>query len=45
MVSKINVANGIQCRVVAENLPSFAEKAEPMLEDAYLYRIRKGAEV
>lgn len=45
VVSKINVATGIQCRIVAESLPSFAEKAEPMLEDAYLYRIGKGADL
>ena len=42
VVSKINTARGIQCRIVAEQLPSFAEKSEPTLEDAYLYRIGKG---
>lgn len=43
VVSKINVASGIQCRIVAEKLPDFADKTEPTLEDAYLYRIAKGA--
>lgn len=43
VVSKINIASGIQCRIVAKNLPVFAESVEPTLEDAYLYRIEKGA--
>lgn len=43
VVSKINIASGIQCRIVAKNLPAFAESVEPTLEDAYLYRIEKGA--
>ena len=43
VVSKVNTAHGIQCRVVARDLPAFAEKAEPTLEDAYLHRIGKGA--
>jgi ABC-type multidrug transport system ATPase subunit len=43
VVSKLNTADGIKCRIVAENLPNFAEKNEPNLEDAYLYRIMKGA--
>lgn len=45
IVSKINVSGGIQCRIVAEYLPDFAEKVEPTLEDAYIYRIEKGVEV
>ena len=44
VVSKVNTARGIQCRIVADELPVFAEKAEPTLEDAYLYRINKGAD-
>ena len=44
VVSKINIASGIQCRIVAKNLPVFAESVEPTLEDAYLYRIEKGAD-
>ncbi|MDP4092131.1 MAG: ATP-binding cassette domain-containing protein [Bacillota bacterium] len=42
VVSKVNTAKGIQCRVVAKHLPSFAEAVEPTLEDAYLYCIDKG---
>ncbi len=41
-VSKVNVSDGIRCRVVAETLPEFAEQVEPALEDAYLYCIHKG---
>lgn len=41
-VSKVNVSDGIRCRVVAETLPAFAEQVEPALEDAYLYCIHKG---
>ena len=40
-VSKVNVAEGIQCRVVADELPSFAKSVEPTLEDAYLYCISR----
>jgi ABC-2 type transport system ATP-binding protein len=43
IVSKINTARGIQCRIVAEALPAFAEGGEPTLEDAYLYCISEGA--
>ena len=43
IVSKMNTANGIQCRIIAESLPDFAAPAEPTLEDAYLYRIQRGA--
>lgn len=39
VVSKINVADGIQCRIVAKALPVFAQVSEPTLEDAYLYCI------
>ncbi len=41
VVSKVNVSEGIRCRIVAEDLPKFAESAEPTLEDAYLYCIHK----
>ena len=44
IVSKINIAKGIQCRIIADELPDFAEAAEPTLEDAYLYYIEKGAD-
>ncbi len=40
-VSKVNVADGIQCRIVGDKLPSFAKGVEPTLEDAYLYCIRR----
>ncbi len=43
VVSKINTADGIRCRIVAERLPGFVQVAEPTLEDAYLYCIHKGA--
>lgn len=42
VVSKVNTARGIQCRIVAEELPDYVDKAEPTLEDAYLFHIRKG---
>lgn len=41
VVSKVNVADGIRCRIVAETLPGFVENVEPTLEDAYLYCIHK----
>lgn len=44
VVSKMNMADGIQCRIVAEKLPDFAQTVEPSLEDAYIYCIEKGAE-
>lgn len=42
IVLKMNTANGIQCRIVGEKLPDFAQIVEPNLEDAYLYCIEKG---
>lgn len=42
VVSKINIADGIRCRIVAEQLPGFVQAVEPTLEDAYLYCIHKG---
>jgi len=42
VVSKVNTARGIQCRIVASELPDYVEKADPTLEDAYLYRIGRG---
>ncbi len=44
ITSRLNTARGVCCRIVAETLPPFAEPAEPTLEDAYLYRIGKGAD-
>ncbi|MCL2572373.1 MAG: ATP-binding cassette domain-containing protein [Defluviitaleaceae bacterium] len=45
VVSKVNTAKGIQCRIIANELPDFAEAAEPTLEDAYLYCTLKGGDV
>jgi ABC-2 type transport system ATP-binding protein len=45
IVSRVNTARGIQCRVVAHDLPDFAEGAEPTLEDAYLYAIMTGKDL
>ncbi len=42
ITSRINTAQGILCRAVAEKLPDFVEQAEPTLEDAYLYLISGG---
>ncbi len=39
VVSKVNTADGIRCRIVAKQLPAFAKNSEPTLEDAYLYCI------
>ena len=39
ITSRINTAQGIACRAVAEKLPDFVEQVEPTLEDAYLYLI------
>lgn len=41
VVSKVNTAEGIRCRIVAERLPVFAKVSEPTLEDAYLYCIHR----
>ncbi len=41
VVSKVNVSEGIRCRIVAEALPAVAANVEPTLEDAYLYCIHK----
>lgn len=41
ITSRVNTASGIVCRAVADILPSFAQKAEPSLEDAYFYLISR----
>lgn len=41
VTARINTARGISCRIVAEELPSFAAVVEPTLEDAYMYLIGK----
>jgi len=43
ITSRINTAQGVICRIVAETLPSFAKQAEPTLEDAYMYLIERGS--
>lgn len=43
MVSRIHVSDGIRCRIVAEQLPQYAQAVEPTLEDAYLYCIHHKA--
>lgn len=42
VTARVNTAQGILCRIVAENLPNFVKEVEPSLEDAYLYFIAKG---
>lgn len=39
ITSRVNTADGIACRAVAQALPSFAKTVEPSLEDAYMYLI------
>lgn len=43
IVSKVHTAEGIQCRIVAEQLPPYVQPDEPTLEDAYLYCIHSPA--
>ena len=43
ITSRVNTAQGIVCRAVAEDLPDFVEQVEPALEDAYLYLISREA--
>ncbi len=43
ITSRVNTAQGIVCRAVAEELPGFVERVEPALEDAYLYLISREA--
>ncbi len=44
VTARVNAAQGIFCRILADNLPHFAQPTEPTLEDAYLYLIAKEAE-
>lgn len=39
IISRVNTAEGVLCRGVAEFLPQEARSVEPTLEDAYLYLI------
>lgn len=43
ITARVNTAQGVRCRAVAEALPDFAAPCEPTLEDAYLYLIAQGA--
>lgn len=45
MVSKVNVSEGVLCRVIGETLPEDAEPVRPTLEDAYLCQIHKGEQL
>ena len=42
ITARVNTAQGVRCRAVAEVLPDFAAPCEPTLEDAYLYLIAQG---
>ena len=44
ITARVNTAQGIQCRAVANSLPDYVRKEEPTLEDAYLDLIAEGAE-
>ena len=39
IISRVNTAEGVLCRGVADELPQEARSVEPTLEDAYLYLI------
>lgn len=41
ITARVNTAQGVRCRTVANDLPSYAEQEEPTLEDAYLYLLSK----
>lgn len=41
ITSRVNTADGVLCRGVADTLPALAQPAEPTLEDAYLYLITR----
>ena len=41
LTSRVNTADGVACRIVAERLPLFARSVEPNLEDAYMYVITR----
>ena len=39
ITARVNTAQGVRCRAVADSLPAYAQPEEPSLEDAYLYLI------
>ena len=43
ITARVNTAQGVRCRVVADQLPTFVQPEEPTLEDAYLYLISREA--
>lgn len=43
ITSRVNTANGILCRGVAEELPVGTQQVEPTLEDAYMYLMMREA--
>lgn len=43
ITSRVNTAQGVLCRGVAEKLPGAAQAVEPTLEDAYLFLITREA--
>ena len=43
ITARVNTAQGVRCRAVADQLPAFVQPEEPTLEDAYLYRISREA--
>lgn len=42
VTARMDTAQGVICRVVAENLSIFVEPVEPTLEDGYLYVLHQG---
>ena len=40
--ARVNTADGVACRIVANILPPYAQSVEPTLEDAYMYAINVG---
>ena len=43
ITARVNTAQGIRCRAVADTLPPYVQPEEPSLEDAYLYLISREA--
>ena len=43
ITARVNTSRGVRCRAVADALPTYAQPAEPTLEDAYLYLISRAA--
>lgn len=39
ITARVNTAQGVRCRAVADALPSYIQPEDPTLEDAYLYLI------